>query len=301
MSSSYAGEDSLKSVLALLPRRLAQRIALISEGLSVEELRLRVARPLQIVAAEDELISELAPFSVDEARELLERLCQHSVYAHADELRQGFVTLEGGARVGVCGKPAVERGEIVNLTEVYGFNIRIARQVTGCAKDAMRLIAEGGRAASTLIAAPPGGGKTTLLRDIMRCVSEGEGIKAQKVAAADERGELAGCVSGVPSFDIGRRTDVMDRAPKSAAISLLIRSMSPEVIITDEIGGPADAAAIAEADRCGVTVIASAHADTLDELRRRQGIAPLFEGGVFKRVLMLKRRGSILRITPVLL
>ena len=289
----------LAGALAVLPKRLIRFVEDFSEREALEEIRLRIARPMQLISSEDELIPDTEPFSADEAKELLERLCRHSVYAHTDELRSGYVSLEGGARVGVCGKPAVDKGRILDLTEVSSFNIRIPREVKGCAEGVMKLISDGGRPCSTLIAAPPGGGKTTLLRDIVRCLSEGVGVFPQKVAVADERGELAGCVNGAPTFDVGRRTDVMDRAPKAESVSLLIRAMSPDVIVTDEIGGEADAKAILEAAFCGVSVIASAHASSAEELKKRVGVERLIDEGSFKRILLLKRRGSVLGVASV--
>lgn len=292
-------KPGLESILPLLPSRIACAAAAAAEGRAVEELRLRTGRPAQMIFADGERMLESAAFTKGEADELLQKLCGHSVYAHTEELRAGYVTLEGGARVGVCGRPAVEGGRIAGLLDVSGFNIRVARQVIGCANEVMRILLDGGEPVSALIASPPGGGKTTLLRDIARCLSEGLYSKPMKVAIADERGELAGCVNGVPCFDVGRRTDVMDRAPKAESIRLMIRAMSPDVIITDEIGGEADKAALFEAVRCGVTVIASAHADSMDGLRSRRCTAELLSEHVFNKVLLLKRRGSMLKVTRV--
>ena len=275
--------DSLDTALAVLPERIARSIARCMPEKPVEEIRLRVARPVQIVTADGEFFPESAAFTAEEAARLLERLCMHSVYAHTEELKNGFVTLPGGARVGVCGRPAVDNGSIIGLTEAYCFNFRIARQVVGCAEGVMRFLLNCGEPVSALIVSPPGGGKTTLLRDIARCLSEGISAPPVKVAIADERGELAGCIDGVPSFDIGRRTDVMENAPKAQSIGLLIRSMSPRVIITDELGGRDDAEAVAEACRCGAAVIASAHASSVEELIAQHEFSGLFgSGGVFK-------------------
>lgn len=286
-------------VIAMLPRRISGVLEVCEFDSPVEEIRLRVARPPQIVTAKNEKIINGVTFSKSEARELLERLCRHSVYACEDELRRGFVTLEGGARVGVCGRPVTENGNIIKLTDITCFNIRITREAVACAEGIMGSLLENGRIVSTLIAAPPGGGKTTLLRDITRCISNGIGVPSAKVALVDERGEIAGCVDGIPSFDIGSRTDIMELAPKSKAISMFVRTMSPDVIITDEVGGAEDAEAIAEAARCGTSIIASAHASTYDELLKRESLAGIVNTGVFRRILLLKRSGSKLKITPI--
>ena len=292
------GSDKrIKAILNLLPGRIARAFERMDMSSMPEEIRLRAGRPPQIVAAKgEELLSE-AVFSAAEAKELLEKLCCHSVYAMEEELKKGFVTLEGGIRVGVSGRPVVREGRVIRLTSVSCFNIRITREALGCAEGVMGMLLEEGRPVSCLIAAPPGGGKTTLLRDIARCLSDGIGSHAFKVALADERGELAGCVNGVPSFCIGARTDVMEFAPKAEAIPMLVRTMSPDVIITDEIGDPRDAEAVSEASRCGAAVIASAHASSYSELKERRALSSLLGSGAFRRILLLKRSGSVLHVS----
>lgn len=291
--------DRIGAVLALLPRGISAAIGSRMTDVPIEEIRLRTARPLQMITAKDEAIVPGAVFSAQDAHELLEKLCRHSVYSREDELKQGFLTLDGGTRVGVCGRPVIEDGRIIRLTKVTSFNIRITREVMGCAESILPYMTYQGRPVSTLIAAPPAGGKTTLLRDIARCVSDGIGVLPCRTAIADERGELAGCVDGAPSFDVGARTDVMELAPKAEAMRMLIRSMSPEVIVTDELGGEDDAQAAAEAAACGTVVIASVHASSGDELQSRSSLRKLIASGVFKRVLLVKRSGSLLRILPL--
>lgn len=291
-------KNTIASAISFLPARLAEAVS-AADTRSVEELRLRVGRPVQLVSAYGDSLIEGAVFTRDEARELLERLCRRSVYSRADELSRGYLTVEGGARIGVCGRPVTENGRIVSLTDVTCFNIRITREAKGCAEGVMPYLTERGRPVSAIVAAPPGGGKTTLLRDIARCFSEGIGCRACKVALVDERSELAGCVDGAPGFDLGPRTDVMECADKAVAMGIMVRSMSPDVIITDEIGGKEDAEAVSEASRCGSAVIASAHAATVDDLKNRPSTARILETGVFKRILLIRRTGDLLHISPV--
>ncbi len=295
-----AVNERVRAIIALLPRRIANAVSARLGEDQVEEIRLRIARPPQIVSSRDDTLAEGAVFTAEDARELLEKLCRHSVYSREEELRQGFVTLEGGTRVGVCGRPVMQNGRILRLIDVYGFNIRITREAVGFAEGVLKHITDRGMPVSSLIVSPPAGGKTTLLRDIARCFSDGVGVSPQKVGLADERGELAGCIGGRPSFDVGARTDVFDLAPKSEAISMFVRTMSPNVIITDEIGGPRDAEAVSEAARCGVCVIASAHASSRDELFKRESLGGLLGSDVFKRILLLRRTGNILRMVPIL-
>ena len=293
-------DTALKTVISVLPKRAASAVErLAAGGTHLEEIRLRTGRPMQLIASTGEFMPETPVFTREEAAELLEKMCRHSVYSREDELRMGFVTLDGGARVGVCGRPVVENGRIKRMTDITSFNIRLTREALGCAEGVMEFILENGRPVSTLIAAPPAGGKTTLLRDIARCLSNGVCSRPFKVALHDERGELAAMVDGVPSFDVGSRTDVLEFASKTEAIGIFVRTMDPDVIITDEIGGPGDAEALGEASRCGTAVIASVHASGCDELKKRPSLERTLASGVFKRILLLRRNGSMLRISPV--
>ncbi|MBO4848763.1 MAG: stage III sporulation protein AA [Clostridia bacterium] len=292
-------DHAMNTVLNMLPAGLRAAVGSAVSLNTAEELRFRVSRPVQIVTPTGEEILRDAVFTAENARELMEKLCRHSVYAREDELRRGFLTVEGGARVGVAGRPVTDGNGIIRLTDVSCFNIRITREAVGCAEGVMAYLTERGRPVSALIAAPPAGGKTTLLRDVARCFSNGVSADPVKVCLADERGELAGCVGGAPSFDVGDRTDVMELAPKAEAIRIFIRTMSPDVIVTDEIGGEDDASALEDASRSGVAVIASAHASSPDELMGRKALEAVMKTGVFRRVLMLKRNGSVLRISPI--
>ena len=292
-------EKTLNTIISYLPKRIASAFENAVFAHPVEEIRLRCARQPQIVTSCGDMLLECGAFTREEAGELLAKLCRRSVYSREEELKRGFVTIEGGVRVGVCGRPVMEGGSIVRLTDITCFNFRIAREVIGCAESIMPQITEHGKPVSSLIVSPPGGGKTTLLRDMIRCLSSGIGCMPVKVGLADERGELAGVVDGAPSFDTGPRTDVMEFAPKAEAISMFVRSMSPDVIVTDEIGGADDAEAIADAARCGAAVIASAHASSARELNERSGLAEIVSTGVFRRILLLRRTGSMLHICPV--
>lgn len=296
----FSAEKRLNAVLALLPPRIARAVGSADLDPAVEEIRLRSGRPSQVVTSSgDALIGP--PLAPAEASSLLERLCGHSVYAMEEELKKGFIPLEGGWRVGVCGRPVTANGRIERLVAVSCFNFRIVREVKGCAERLMHMLTESGRPVSAMIVSPPGVGKTTLLRDISRCFSNGIGADPVKVAIADERGELAGCVGGIPTFDVGERTDVFELCPKAEAIPLLVRSMSPEVIITDEIGSYGDAEAVGEAARCGVAVIASAHASSFEELKRRAPLAEVLRTGAIRRLLLLSRSGGRLNVSRMTL
>ena len=217
-------------------------------------------------------------------RAAAQALAGHSLYAREEELRAGYFTMEGGCRVGVCGQMRSENGRPTGFAHIGSVSIRIAREARGAADAVMDALTAAGRAVSALVISPPGLGKTTLLRDIARQLSDGAGgRRGMKVGLMDERGELAGMIGGAPSMDVGRRTDVLDGCPKRVGMSLMVRSMSPDVIVTDELGHPGDAGAVREAARMGVRVIASVHAGNEEDALRRLGGMD----GVFERMILL--------------
>ena len=221
-------------------------------------------------------------------REALERcvdaLAEHSLYAMEDQLARGYFTLKGGCRAGVCGRYVTGPGGGVCAREIGSVCVRIAREVKGAADGIMKWARKG---KSFLILSAPGMGKTTMLRDAARQMS----LMGERVAVADERGEIAACEMGVPALDVGPNTDVMDGCGKETAIPMLIRCMGARWVATDELGGEGDAAAVWEAARCGARVAATAHAGSLDEALGRRGVGELIRGGAFDVVFLLKGPG----------
>ncbi len=264
----------------------------VEDTACLEEIRVRVGRPIQLVYASRE---RLLPLSPDAAlcAELLERLCENSVAAMERELSQGYITVRG-CRVGISGRAVTGEGGIARYSHVTGFNLRLAREVRGCAEPVMNEVYDGeGGVYSALVLSAPGAGKTTLLRDMARVVSDGwRNERGRKVCVADERGELAGAYLGVPAFDMGMRTDVTDGCMKAEAMRSMIRSMSPEVLVTDEIGSDADAEAVALAAASGVAVLSSAHARDEKDAMRKPYLKKLAESGCFDKLLILKREGE---------
>jgi len=258
----------------------------------LEELRLRRGFPMTALLPMGEVEIDGPPVGEDELRQVMENATQSSAHTALDRVQQGFVTLRGGHRVGLCGTVVKKDGRVVTLRELSSLSIRVARPVTGLAGPLLPRLTEGGRFWSTLILAPPGAGKTTLLRDLVRALSDGEWGVPLRVSVADERGEIAALWRGAPQLYVGRHTDVLDGCAKAEGLSILIRGMNPQVAAVDEITRPEDARAVIEAAGCGVALIATAHGAGLDDLNRRPAYRELLMAGVFRRLVVLERRGA---------
>ena len=274
-----------------LPQRL-RRLALTlppGERAWAEELRLRAGQPLSVVFPTGERSLGAPPVEPRELEQLLELATRASVHTALPQLRRGFLTIEGGHRIGLCGTAVMREGEMVQLRGLSSASIRIARQVKGAADGLLPRLCRGGRLTDTLILAPPGLGKTTLLRDLIRQVSDGIDCEPLRVALADERGEVAALYQGLPQLDVGARTDVLDGCPKARGLMMLLRAMNPQVLAVDEITAPEDVAALCAAAGCGVTVLATAHGENRADLSRRAVYAPLWERSLFRRLVTIRR------------
>ncbi len=270
---------------------------------AIVEIRLRTSKPVMVVIPScDRTITPYGTisdrpsdgyiFSKEDAMKTLQLMSEGSIYAIEEELRRGYLTLRGGHRVGLVGKVILDGGRVKTLKHISGFNIRITRELLGVGdKIVQHLIdSETGMVYHTLIASPPGCGKTTLIRDLSRHFSDGikgSSFKGVKVGIVDERSEIAGCFNGIPQNYIGFRTDVLDGCPKAEGIMMLIRSMSPQVIIVDEIGRDEDITAISEAINAGVKVVTTVHGATLEELMERPNLNKLVGRGAFERIIIL--------------
>ena len=286
------GTAAYRQALRVLPPPLRQRALSVAqeEQAWAEEVRLRVGRPLALVLPWGERWLEGNPVTGRDLEQLVELASGASFHAVADQVRRGYLTVAGGHRIGLCGSAVLREGEVQGLRNLSSADLRIARQLPGAGEGVLERLCREGRLESTLILAPPGLGKTTLLRDLIRRVSQGEGCHPLRVALADERGEVAALYRGVPQLEVGPRTDVMEGCPKAQGLMLLLRAMNPQVLAVDEITAPEDVAALRTAVGCGVTLLATAHGRDREDLERRELYRPLLREGMFQKLVRIFRR-----------
>lgn len=303
--------ETIRAILPSVIRNLLDRIP-SDKAEHIQEIRIKAERPLTVVFANEFFfvtrtghLSKDATESYSPSRadclKLLQILTNHSIYSFEEELRKGYITVPGGHRIGLSGRTIVSGGCVRHIKEVGSYNIRIARQVLGAGEPIFPQLLDYSVKSifHTLVISPPQQGKTTLIRDLARLISCGSwpipgfANGGLRVGIVDERSELAACVAGVPTFDVGPLTDVMDSCPKAEGMMMMIRSMSPEVLIVDEIGSREDAAAIEEALHAGIRVIATAHGRTWEEVKERPVLKELVQAGRFERYVVLSNRFGI--------
>lgn len=276
----------------------------------ITEIRLRAGQnPLLVCGEADYLLQDpggqkVAPITMEEIQQILRLMSHNSLYAFSEQLKAGYLTIYGGHRIGLTGQAIISEQAVSTLTCISSVNIRIAREILGCAASVLPYLAtEQQRLHNILIISPPRCGKTTLLRDIARQLSSGiaaVGLRGQQVGLVDERSEIAACCQGVPTVALGPRLDVLDGCPKALGMMMLIRSMAPDVIITDELGRAEDAAAIAEAIHAGVAVITSVHGSCPQDVECRPTIGYLLTSHYFDIYVVLSDQPAPGTVTQII-
>ncbi len=281
-------------VMQVLPLELRRRAMVLSEQQQgqAEELRLRTGWPMTVVLPEGEYSLGGPEVEVRDLEQVLEIASRASVHTVLDQVCRGYLTIEGGHRIGLCGTAVMREGQIHTIRTLSSASIRIARQVVGVSQTILPSLCPNGVLEDTLILSPPGMGKTTLLRDLVRGVSEGEGCQPRRISLADERGEVAALYRGVPQLGVGRRTDVVEGCPKAQGLMLLLRAMNPQVLAIDEITAPEDVKALTTASGCGVTLLATAHGSGRGDLERRPLYRTMLQEGLFRYLVQIRRAGS---------
>lgn len=298
-----------KTILPILSPQIAAAAAKLSPLVlqQITEIRLRVGQPVLVMTGrtdrmlcQDGSLTEERNHAVmchrEDITKSLQLISRNSLYAFEQELQAGYITVSGGHRVGIAGQAILDNGKLKALKNITSLNIRLAREQKGAADAVFPYVISGNHIASVLVISPPRCGKTTLLRDLIRQISIGSpkhGFAGAQVGLVDERSEIAGCFDGVPTVDLGPRVDVLDGCPKAVGMIMLIRSMAPQAVATDEIGSAEDARAVREALHAGVSVLTSVHGQDAADVASRPNIGELIRDNCFERFIILSDQPSI--------
>lgn len=249
---------------------------------SLQEIRIRAEKPVIVIDEAGEHVLKYI-VSREDIKYILQRISNYSLYACEEDIRQGFITIKGGHRVGLAGECVMDGGKIKTIRNISSLNIRICKEIKGCSKEIIGCIYRDKKVCNTMIISPPKCGKTTILRDIARVLSE----EGKKVSIIDERSEVAACYQGIPQMDVGIRTDVLDNCLKSEGMIMAIRSLSPEVIVCDEIGTIKDVEALSMAFNSGVNIIVTIHGESIEDLYNRKVFSEIINNNILSRVVIL--------------
>lgn len=280
--------DSLSGAAALFPRHLSQTLEALPSDVraGAEELRVTRGKPLLLkTGAGTRTLCPQHPVTAQDIDHIVLSATGGSYHSSAETIRQGYITVKGGSRIGLCGEGSMRQGQNETLRHISSLCIRIPKPAIGCADTLLpRLCPDTFQ--NTLIFSPPGMGKTTLLRELIRTLS----LRGFRVAVADERGEIASMYRGEPQFDLGPHTDVISNVTKCQAGIMLIRSMAPDILAMDEITAAADLPAVLEAAGCGVGLLATVHGGSVEDLRKKRLFRDLFSYDIFQKAVSIENR-----------
>jgi stage III sporulation protein AA len=287
--------NNTKEVLEVLPEHIANIIKGFKQQDKIQEIRMKVNKPLILQVGNDEIITGYTVLMQD-IKEVLKHISNYSIYAFEEEIKQGYLTISGGHRVGICGSCIIENNKVKTIKSLGSLNIRVCHEIIGCSNKVMPYIVNNNQVFNTVIISPPRCGKTTLVRDIARNLSEGlenRGFKGKKVCIIDERSEISSSYNGIPQMNLGIRTDVLDNCPKAEGIMMAIRSMAPDVIVCDEIGTYKDMDSILMALNSGVKLITTIHGFGVEDLYNRPVFKEIMDNHIFKKAIILSSANGV--------
>lgn len=288
----FMGEEE---IIGIFPNKIGDLLKDRFFNEQIYEIRIKIEKPILIYSKCGESIINYIP-SRDEIKSMIQKISSYSLYAYEEDIRQGFITIKGGHRIGIAGECVIENGEVKTIRNISSLNIRICREIIGCSDKIIKFIVSENRIYNTIIISPPKCGKTTILRDTARNISNGipsMRIKGRKVVVIDERSEIGACHFGIPQSDLGIRTDVLDNCLKREGLIMAIRSLSPEVLICDEIGTKGDVDALMAAFNSGVNIITTIHGFSVDDLYKRRVFGDLISNGILERAIILSNNNGV--------
>ena len=279
-------------MIRILPQKISTEVrSYIYDGL-IQEIRIKIGKPIILnLSNEEKILNYIA--TNEDMKEILVKISNYSLYAYEEEIKQGYITIKGGHRIGLAGECVISQGEIKTIKNISSLNIRISKEVPGCSNKLMPMITEGDRIYNTLIVSPPKCGKTTILRDIAKNISNGMytiKLKGKKVVIIDERSEVAASYNGIPQMNVGIRTDILDNCLKKTGMLMAIRSLSPEVLICDEIGTLGEVEALNMAFNSGVNIIVTVHGYDIEDIYGRKALKELIDEDILERIIVLSNR-----------
>ena len=277
-----------EGLIRIFPAKLIEKIGSYFNRPTLQEIRIKEGKPCILILEGREVVIQYITKRED-IKYILQRVSNYSLYAFEEDIKQGFITIKGGHRIGLAGECVMEDGKIKTIRNISSLNIRICREIIGCSNKIIEHLVKNERVLNTLIISPPKCGKTTILRDIARKLSE----KGKKVAVIDERSEIAACYLGVPQMDLGIRSDVLDNCLKSEGMIMAIRSLSPEVIICDEIGSVKDIEALVMAFNSGVNIVVTLHGYSTEDFFNRKVFQELIENYILDRIVVLSNKNGV--------
>lgn len=294
----------MEYILKCLPTQLAKLI-LEHNIQKLEEIRIRVNKPVILKLGQVEIVLSYT-ITTNEIIGILQNICNNSIYTYQNQICNGFITLPGGNRVGIAGNVVIKDGQVSNISYIYSLNFRISHQINGASDNILKYVldTENNTIFNTLIVSPPGAGKTTMIRDLAKRISNGINeinFRGLDVSIIDERGEIAAMTKGITFNDVGIRTDVLDNVPKSIGIRMAVRSMAPKVIIADEIGNKDDVNIINYAICSGVKCIFTAHGSNMEDLLKNNEINKIINLQLFSKIIFLdeKQKGKIKNVVNI--